>query len=81
MVTVVWGQELSKYSPSKVIPPAPTAASLGAYGNLSVGYYSGTPDINIPLYEIKTPSHTLPVRLQYNATGVRVNENAGWVGL
>ncbi|MGV3502985.1 MAG: hypothetical protein ACO1O1_04710 [Adhaeribacter sp.] len=81
MVPFAWCQGLSQYSPSKIIPPAPTAASLGAYGNLSVGYYSGTPDINIPLYEIKTPSHSLPVRLQYSATGVRLNENAGWVGL
>lgn len=53
----------------------------GAYGNLSVSYYSGTPGINIPLFEIKTPGHTLPIRLQHDATGIRVNENAGWVGL
>lgn len=75
------GQELSKYQPTKVIPPSPTAASLGVYGDLSVGYYSGTPDINIPLYDIKTPNHSLQVRMQYNATGIRVSENAGWVGL
>jgi hypothetical protein len=37
------------YEPGKVIPPSPTAASLGVYGNFKVGYYSGTPDITIPI--------------------------------
>ncbi len=69
------------YDPSKVIPPSPTAASLGMYGNYNVGYYSGRPDISIPLYEIKTANHSLPITLLYDASGVRASQQASWVGL
>ena len=46
------GQE--RYQPDKVIPPSPTAASLGVYGDMPVSYYTGTPDVSVPIYEIKT---------------------------
>jgi len=75
----VLGQEI--YQPSKVIPPSPTAAGLGAYGDVPVSYYSGTPNISVPLYEIKTNNHRLPITLSYNPTGVRVSQDASWVGL
>lgn len=81
LLTQVKAQETSNYQPNKVIGPSPTASSLGAYGDLAVSYYSGTPDISISLYDIKTPSHSLPIRMQYNASGIRVSEDASWVGL
>lgn len=74
-------QEPQPYDPSRVIPPSPTAASLGIYGTYNVGYYTGRPDINIPLYEIKTSNHSLPVILSYDASGVRASQQASWVGL
>jgi len=74
-------QTSNGYNPAKVIPPSPTAASLGNYGNYSVGFYTGRPDISIPLYEIKTGNHVVPISLQYDASGVRVSQQASWVGL
>lgn len=74
-----FGQE--PYQASKIIPASPTAASLGVYGDLNVSYYTGLPDLSIPLYEIKTSNHTIPIVMNYNASGIRVSENAGWVGL
>ena len=46
--------QAQNYDPNKIIPPTPTAGALGAYGNYAVGYYNGSPNINIPLYNIKT---------------------------
>ena len=69
------------YDPSKIIPPSPTAASLGVYGNYNVGYYTGRPEISIPLYEIKTANHVLPIVVQYDASGIRASQQASWVGL
>lgn len=74
----VYGQ---KYEASKVIPPSPTAAALGTYGDIPVNLYTGTTNFSIPLYEIKTNHHSLPITLSYHSTGVRVGENAGWTGL
>lgn len=74
----VYGQ---KYEASKVIPPSPTAAGLGTYGDIPVNLYTGTTNFTIPLYEIKTNHHSLPITLSYHSTGVKVGENAGWTGL
>jgi hypothetical protein len=64
-----------------VIPASPNAASLGKYGEIPVGYYTGIPSISVPIYEINTGSLKLPVSLNYHAGGVRVEEIASWAGL
>lgn len=69
------------YTPQKLITPSPTAASLGVYGSTDVSYYSGTPDISVPLYDLKTLNHSFPITLRYNASGTRAWEDASWVGL
>ncbi len=64
-----------------IIPPAPEAASLGKYGNVPISLYTGTPNISIPLYEIKGRTLSLPITMSYSATGVQTDEIASWVGL
>lgn len=76
---ISYGQQ--PFDPMKVIPPSPTAASLGVYGNNPVNYYNGTVGLTIPLYEIKLTNQTLPIKLDYFSSGVKVADNAGWVGL
>ncbi|ASZ13082.1 hypothetical protein [Chitinophaga sp. MD30] len=74
-------QAQSPYAANKIIPPTPTAASIGTYGNLKVGTYTGVPVINIPIYEIKSRDNSLSIQLDYSATGVKVAQEAGWAGL
>lgn len=69
------------YRPSKIIPPSPTAASIGSFGNIQVGFYNGLPDIGIPLYDIITANHSLKIGLRYNASGTKVLQDASLVGL
>lgn len=64
-----------------VIPPSPDAAALGKYANTPVGLYTGTPNINIPVYTAQQGSLSLPISLSYMATGIKVNEVSSWVGL
>ena len=74
---ICMGQELNTYS-----PVSPTAASLGKFGVFPVNTNLGTTNISIPLYTIKQGDIELPISLSYNATsGIRVNEEASWVGL
>ncbi|MBS7256706.1 RHS repeat domain-containing protein [Flavobacterium branchiicola] len=77
--TISYGQQ--PFDPLKAIPSSPTAASLGVYGNNPVNYYNGTIGLTIPLYEIKAANQTLPIRLDYFSSGIKVADNAGWVGL
>jgi YD repeat-containing protein len=60
---------------------APNAASLSKYGEVPVSYYTGIPNISIPIYDIKSGSLDVPVSLSYHAGGIRVEEIASWVGL
>jgi YD repeat-containing protein len=65
----------------KVYPPSPNAASLGKFGDMPVSTYTGLPNVSVPLYTIATKSHTLNLSLSYHASGIRVDEDASWVGL
>ncbi len=64
-----------------VISMSPNAAELSKYADHPVSYYTGTPQINIPLYEINVDGFKLPIRLDYHASGIKVDQEASWVGL
>lgn len=65
----------------QVIAPSPNAAALGKYGEIPVSYYTGIPNISIPLYQVEDQDLTLPISLSYHASGIKVEELASWVGL
>jgi len=67
--------------PENVVPVSPGAMSLGVYGAIPVGVYGGTPNVSIPIYEIDLDGRKIPIRLSYNASGIRVAQEAGPVGL
>jgi YD repeat-containing protein len=64
-----------------VVPQSPNAASLGKFGEIPVGTYTGVPSISLPIYEINTGKLQLSVNLSYHAAGVKVEEIASWAGL
>jgi YD repeat-containing protein len=59
---------------------SPNAASLGKFGDIPVSYHTGIPSINIPIYTVKSGPLELPVGLSYHASGLKVQEQASWVG-
>lgn len=59
---------------------SPEVASLVSEVQNPVSLSSGTMAINIPLFVIKEGSINVPVSLNYDASGVRVNSLASWVG-
>jgi YD repeat-containing protein len=83
LCSVVTGQQATTQTPSliNVIPPSPTAAALGKYGEIPVSLYTGVPNISIPLYEIQEGDIKLPISLSYHASGIKVEEVASNVGL
>lgn len=58
----------------------PTAASLGKYGDVGVSYFTGNPNITIPLYEMNVRGVKMPISLDYDATGVMPNSLPSWAG-
>jgi hypothetical protein len=64
-----------------MIPTSPEAAILGRFGEVPIGYYTGTADVSIPLYSIKEANVEIPITLRYHNSGIKVEDQAGWVGL
>lgn len=64
-----------------VVPPSPNASSLAMYSDYPVSYYTGIPEISIPIYEINVDGFKLPISLSYHSSGIKVGQEASWVGL
>ncbi|MGD1842457.1 MAG: hypothetical protein ACFB0B_16435, partial [Thermonemataceae bacterium] len=60
--------------------PSPEAATLIKGVNKDVDLYTGTLQVDIPLYTLNTKSFTIPVGLSYTATGLKVQEIGGLAG-
>lgn len=75
------GSEGGNPQPINVIPPSPTASSLGQYADFPITMYTGVPNISIPLYELKSYNLSLPISLSYHASGHKVEDVPSWVGL
>ncbi|WP_224994344.1 hypothetical protein [Cesiribacter sp. SM1] len=72
---------LGQTAPEDVIGPSPNAAAFDKYDNVPVDYYTGVPNIAIPLHTIINKELQLPISLSYHAGGIRVDEEASRVGL
>lgn len=60
---------------------APTATSLMKSIDNPVGLFHGNPEISHTLYTLEDGAVKLPITLQYNASGIKVTEEATLVGL
>ena len=67
--------------PKTIKPLEPTMASLGRYGNYQVNLFNGLPQISFTLFEVKSGDLSQPIVLSYHGGGVKVSDDAGWVGL
>lgn len=59
----------------------PNVASFNKYIDYPVSIYNGTPDVSIPIHTLKDGAIELPIVLRYNTSGIKVSEEASWVGL
>lgn len=71
----------AELSRAVTIPNSPEAAAFIKYGDIPLNHYTGTPNISIPICEIKGRSVSMPVSMTYDASGIKVNQLATNVGL
>jgi len=71
----------AEFNLSTMVPTSPEAALLGRFGDIPVGKYTGTADISIPIWTMNEDNLGLPITLQYSSSGIKVNDEATWVGL
>jgi hypothetical protein len=77
----LWSSTLFSQDLPEIIPPSPTVASLMHFEEIPLDYYSGQPDIQIPIYSKNLgPGLTIPITLRYSSLGIRIEERSGWTG-
>lgn len=65
----------------KITAASPEASSFARFGNYEVNMFTGLPDISIPLYEVKVGEITIPISINYHASGIKVTDPGSWVGI
>jgi YD repeat-containing protein len=83
VLIVFVSQQLYSQSPSlsTVAMPSPNAASLIKFEQIPVSNYTGVPNIEVPLVNIKSFDSDLKISLSYNSNGIKVEDEASLVGL
>ena len=64
-----------------LIPPSPDAAQAVKYADFPMSYSLGVPELNLPLYTVKSGDLSHTVSFSYHASGIKVDEIAGVLGL
>lgn len=74
-------REFDDPTQAKEIPPPPTMWEFEKYGTYPVSMHTGVPNISIPITVAKSGMLTVPVSINYHASGIKVDQKASWVGL
>lgn len=62
-------------------PETPGVSQFLRYDEMPVSEYTGIPEISIPIYDMNIDGLKIPVKLTYHAGGIKVDQEASWVGL
>ena len=65
----------------RVIVPSPNVASLFKFNDEPISLYTGTTNVQIPIYTLEFVKLQVPISLMYHSGGINVTEDASWVGL
>lgn len=83
VITVFFTQLLFAQASTDLRPvvKSPEVSKFEQYTNMPVNLVSGAPQINIPIYTLEYGGMSLPISLDYDASGVKVESIASSVGL
>ncbi len=73
--------QAQSYQPVNVIHSSPESAAFERYKDYPVSLHTGVPDINIPIYEIKSGDVVIPISVSYHASGIKTTDVSYPVGL
>ncbi|GCC50444.1 hypothetical protein SanaruYs_06590 [Chryseotalea sanaruensis] len=72
---------LSQVQAQNYIPPSPDALGMAKLASTGVNLYTGNSHVNLPITQLSGRELTASVSLSYNASGHKVQEESGSVGL
>lgn len=65
----------------KISVTTPSPNNIAGTTRLPVNYYQGIPSISLPLYTLESTELSVPVAINYQATGVKLHQYASVVGI
>ena len=80
-VNSVYSEELFPKNRPLLEVASPTEWSFHKFVEQPISLYRGAISVDIPLYTVKDGEAEIPLVLRYNTSGIKVSEEAGWVGL
>lgn len=60
---------------------SPNTFALARYGDIPTDYSTGVPNVSVPLMSVADRDICVDISLSYHATGIKVDQEATWVGL
>jgi hypothetical protein len=79
LATICFAQTEKKYV--NYIPPSPNVATIQQYGDYPVTGATGLPAIGVPLFSVELNKYSLPVNINYHASGRKTALNFSSLGL
>ncbi len=77
---VLHSQDINLTEEVHTLLPSPDVAQMNKSVDVPVSLYTGQMNLSVPIYELKMNHFTIPIALQYNSSGIKVDEPASWVG-
>ena len=77
----VFSQSNENFKRPEVINPSPNQSEMIRQTEFPVSNYTGTANVSVPIYTIKSGDLTVPITATYNTSGNKVNQEASWIGL
>lgn len=74
-------EEYNLYSRPEPLYKTPEAMAFQQYGSFGTESSNGSVDISIPIHTISCRDLQIPISLHYGGTGIKVADEASWVGL
>ncbi len=59
----------------------PIEASFNKFIENPINLYNGTPNVDVSIYTLRDRDVEIPINIRYNTSGIKVDEEAGWIGL
>ena len=81
LISIVSSVNAQQSSKVVDVPAPPQTTALFKAVAAPVSYYTGQPDVTIPIYTILQDGVTIPISISFNTSGIFVNEEATAIGL
>ena len=80
LCTRLLAQDINLTEEVHTLLPSPDVAQMNKFVDVPVSLYTGQMNLSVPIYQVKMNHFTIPIALQYNSSGIKVDEPASWIG-